>query len=196
MALASKKFRSRISGEVMRVRRLDQLARAATWWLLALGLLYMLMDVRLSLYLHLRYTTESVPLLSSLGLAYLLLGFYLRRTLNEPENQYLSVDLLLLFFWVQLVLTLKNKLGGTGVFPGEWFVAFINLCFGVGLILLRTQSTKMMSGAPEAKDAKLAARETIARLKELLEQRKRVRPLPSNGDTPPKTLSEATPHMD
>jgi hypothetical protein len=202
MALTVKKNRPSFNPELLRVRRLDRVARAAIWWLLIQGLVDLLMGPRLSLYLDLRFTPESTPVLSSLGLAYLLLGLYLRRSLAEPEHQYLRIDLLLLFFWLQVVLTLKNRIGGTGVFPGEWAVMAINLAFGVALMLWRTSSAKMAPDAPEAKDVKRSARETIDRLKGLLEEKKRSNPLPTESlgelgaDGKRKSLSEATPHLD
>jgi hypothetical protein len=201
MAFTPKKYAPRLNAEALRRRKLDLTAKAAAWWLLALGILNLLMNDRLALALHMRYTYEAVPVISSLGLAYLLLGLYLRRSLSEPENQYLSVDLLLLFFWVQLVIVMKNKVYGRQIFAGEWLIFAVDLAFGVCLYLFRTDSSKMAAGAPEAKDAKIAARETILRLKDLLKEGKRVNPLPGPEDAvgpdgERKKVSEAAPHMD
>lgn len=200
MAVSPKRFRPSLDPERLRIRRLDTVSQAACYWLLFCGALELFMGWQLSMWLHLRYIPEATPLTNSLGLSYLILGIYLRRTLHDPENQYLSVDLLLLFFWIQLIMTLKNALDGIAIFGGEWFIYTVNFVFALALIILRTPSSRM-AGAGATKDASVAARETIDRLKELLERRKRrIPPLEEDPSAPQlplhKPVSEVTPHMD
>jgi hypothetical protein len=187
-----------LSAESRRVIKLDQCVKAATWWLLALGACYLLTGEVTAYRLHLRYLSQAEPLLRLLGLAYLLLGLYLRRTAAEPENQVLTVDLLCVFFFMQAYVFLRCQIGGIQVFAGEWVIGAVSLGLGACLFLWRTQSTAAPVGTPGAQDAKLAARETIARLKRLIEEKKRTHPLPSPEAAPGKAkpLGEVEPHMD
>ncbi len=194
---------------MQRALRLSQTCKAAAWWMVFLGLLYLLLGDRTSHWLGLRFMTIAAPLLRSLGLCFLLLGIYLRRSLNEPEHQYMAVDLLTLFFWAQVIVTTSTRITGQAIFGGEWLIFAVNLAFGIALIVLRTKSSKMPEGSLEGKDVKVAARETITRLKELLEEKKRLNPIVPDAAPPAapkaprppadpdhKPLSEASPHMD
>jgi hypothetical protein len=150
------------------------------------------------------------PILRQLGICYLALGIYLRRSLDEPENRYFSVDLLTLFYWAQVIAISSLLFKGWDLFSGEKAIFAVNLGFALALLILRTKSSAMAEGAPEAKDARHAARETISRLKSLLEEKKRVNPIPRDAGLPPKEeataheedpnaphrVSEAQPHMD
>lgn len=186
-----------------RILRLDQGVRVSLKWLLATGLLHLLITERLAFYLGLRYSPSFSPVFRSLGLAEIMSAVYLRRSLDEPEQRYLAVDLLALYFIAQPVFTLHQQLAGERVYISEWVFAAIYLGLGACLAYYRTRSSKMAAGLPGAADAKeatkLAARETIARLKELMEEKKRSRPAPGGhgqDGQPPKKLSEAAPHMD
>jgi hypothetical protein len=208
MAISGK---PKISKEAKRRRRLELASKSATWWIVALGALALFTGDRWASLLGLRYVFLAEPILRQLGICYLALGIYLRRSLDEPENRYFTVDLLTLFYWAQVIAISSLLFRGWDLFSGEKAIFAVNLGFALALLVLRTKSSAMAEGAPEAKDAKEAARETIARLKSLLEEKKRVKPIPLTAGLPseeeeaaakpedpnaPKRVSEAQPHMD
>jgi hypothetical protein len=199
MAFQPKKRSASLSPQALRVRRLDATAKAAARWLILQGLCYLLLGDRSASWFHLRFITVDAPVMRNAGLAFLLLGFFLRRSLREPENQGLSLDLLMLLFWCQTLITSTTWFRSDPVLGGEWVVAAFNLGFALALTILRTKSTQMAPGSPGAMEARQAARETILRLKSLLEEGKRTSPLPDGTETPKgadKPFSEASPHLD
>src|SRR5260221_8702015 len=92
---------SKINPESLRLARLDTACRWAIRWIFLLGAVHLVAGTRISYYLLIRYVDFADNTLRSLGIAYLILGLLLRRTLSEPERQFYAVDLLMLFFWGQ-----------------------------------------------------------------------------------------------
>src|SRR5581483_8900346 len=115
MAFSPKRRPQGLSPEGKRLRRLDLSAKSAIWWMLVLAFLYLATGNRFSIWFRLRYLMMAAPIMRSLGLAYGLLALYLRRSLSEPENQYLAVDLLTLFFVGQVLVVTNTAVTGEPV---------------------------------------------------------------------------------
>lgn len=162
-----------INLQTLRIKRLHALCRAGTWWMIALGLLSLATGDRYSLWLGPHTHKVAAPLMRSLGFSTLLLGIVIKRSLKDPQQQAMGVDLLALYFLFQVLIVTTAPLSEQPWIAGEWLVTAVNLAFGIALIILRSKSRNLAGYTLEAEDARLAAKETILRLKKLLEEKKR-----------------------
>ena len=129
-------------GEV-RAARLQRAVQAATWWILAQGLLGCLTNRWLADHLYLRYMDQMVPYIHQAGAAMLCLGLFLHASLRSARYQYLAVDLLILFLLSQAYYTLNYRLIGNEVNHVEWASLAVNLALGSLLTAFRTRSSEM-----------------------------------------------------
>jgi hypothetical protein len=179
-----------------REARLRLTVRAAGWWLMAQGLLYLVLGDQMAGRLHLRYDDYLEPYLRLLALSLLCLGFFLLKALRDPRRQYLGVDILILFLIGHVYFVLSYRLGYHALNPFEWFCACVDLGLAVSLVLHRTRSSQMKgAGTLLSENALDLARQTGDWV-----QKKGPAPRPSLGgldaEEAGKGASEAIPHLD
>jgi hypothetical protein len=196
-----------------RAARLQRSVQAATWWILAQGLLGCLTNRWLADHLYLRYMEQMVPYIHQAGAAMLCLGLFLHASLRSARYQYLAVDLLILFLLSQAYFTLNYRLAGNEVNNVEWASLAVNLALGSLLTAFRTRSSEM-DPASAGTLLSLSVLEWLGRLQGKAPARPAPPPLPGAepaptvlpaakgtlmggiDPTPPRPKSESLPHMD
>ena len=128
---------------VARAARLQLTVQAATWWVLAQGLVACLMNRWMADHLNLRYMDVMVPYIRQAGVAMLCLGLFLQASLRSARYQYLAVDVLILFLLGQAYFPLNFRLSGYDVNHLEWAGMGVNLGLGALLTAFRTRSSEM-----------------------------------------------------
>ncbi|HTB33327.1 MAG TPA: hypothetical protein VK842_00545 [bacterium] len=131
------------SADDVRAARLRLAVQAATWWVLAQGLLGCLLNRWLADRLNLRFMDQMVPYIRQAGAGLLCLGLFLQASLRSPRYQYLAVDLLILFLLSQTYFVLNFRLSGFDVNHMEWAALVVNLVLGSALTAFRTRSSEM-----------------------------------------------------
>lgn len=183
-----------------RQARIEAWGRMAAAWLLIQGLLQWLAGPWVSSLLALRSSGDN-PFASQAGMASVALALALQRSLRQPENRGLAADLLSVLFWLRLILAM-SLFKRHDLYVGEQFIALGDLVFGIALAWLRLGGRRQGVPSPGDVDAKLAAAETISRLKSLLaslgksskpQPRRVIPPYVKEGGKP---ISEAQPTMD
>ena len=184
--------------EERRRARLQWTVRAAGWWLLAQGALYLVLGDWLSIHFRLRYDNTLVPYLRLLALTLVCLGFFLLKALRDPRRQYLAVDVLILYLLGHVYFLLSYRLSYYELTPFEWWGGVFDLALGASLVANRTRSTRM-EGAGSLLSGKAM---DLARQTQQWIRQKGPAPRPTLGDletrAPEDTskTSEAIPHMD
>jgi hypothetical protein len=173
--------------------------RLAAWWLMAQGLLYLVLNGTIAGRLQLRYDDYLEPYLRLLALCLLCLGFFLLKALRDPRRQYLAVDVLILFLMGHVYFLLSYRLSYNRLIPFEWFCGCMDLGLAVSLVLHRTRSTQMQGAGSLLSDSAV----DLARQTSQWIQKKGPAPRPSLGELdaqdpekPGKGASEAIPHLD
>jgi hypothetical protein len=193
-----------------RAARLQLAVRAATWWILAQGLLGCLLNRWLADRLNLRFMDQMVPYMRQAGAGLLCLGLFLHASLRSARYQYLAVDLLILFLLSQAYFTLNYRLSGFDINHMEWAALVVNLGLGAALTAFRTRSSEM-DPASAGTLFSLSVLEWLGRLQGKAPARRPdpAAPLAPAAPAPPKTplmggidavptrpKSESLPHMD
>jgi len=187
-----------------RAQRLQFTVRAASYWLIAQGLLYLPLNGWLADHLHLRYLPVMVPYIRTAGLAMLCLGLFVVKGVRSARYQYLAVDALILYFLGQVFFTFNRALDRDVVNGVEWFTAVANLACGGCLTAFRTPSSEM-AGADNLLSVNTKAllktlrehglRPTLGGLEPAVEERPAPETPPA-GPKKPGKASEAVPHLD
>ncbi|HXB97272.1 MAG TPA: hypothetical protein VNZ54_04415 [bacterium] len=195
-----------VDAVALRAARLQKTVQAATWWVLAQGLLGCLMNRWIADHLNLRYMDLMIPYIRQAGAGLLCLGLLLHGSLRSARYQYLAVDLLILFLLSQAYFTLNYRLGGYDVNRMEWAALALNLGLGALLTAFRTRSSEM-DPASAGTLFSLSVLEWLGRLQGRAPARRPATapaaaepvktPLMGGIDpTPTRPKSESVPHMD
>jgi|GEM_PF-3566573 hypothetical protein len=178
----------------LRAARLEKTVRAATWWILAQGVLGCLTTRWVADHLYLRYMEQMVPYIHQAGAAMLCLGLFLHASLRSPRYQYLAVDLLILFLLSQAYFTLNYRLAGNEVNHVEWASLAANLALGSLLTAFRTRSSEM-DPASAGTLFSLSVLEWLARLQGKAPARRPEAPVPAAAEAPPEAAPAKAPLM-
>jgi len=207
-------FSPGISAEETRQARLWLTVRAASWWLVAQGVLDLVIGGDFAGRLNLRYDDYLQPYLRLLALSLLCLGFFMLKALRDPRRQYLAVDVLTLYLMGQVYFLLSFRLGYHTLTPFEWLSGVLDLGLAASLVLHRTRSSQMQGAGSLLSDKAL----DLAKQTGQWVQKKGPAPRPSLGgldpappaapgaagngtekpgaEKPGKGSSEAIPHLD
>jgi hypothetical protein len=138
--LKKRSTREKLSPFNQRLQRLYSLSRLTIFWLLAQGLVLLLLNAWLARFLQLRFHPVSFPLIKTLAVALLGLGVFLLGSLKEPHQQTRTVDILILTLTGMISMTLLSFHFTPQIFTGEWIICCVNLIAVCCLIILRTKA--------------------------------------------------------